>query len=56
MQLFSEKLNINLEWRVTKLSVIHDYFGTLQTKQNDFEENDYSKECNPDGKYLMVIV
>ena len=21
-----------------------------EKKQNDFEENDYSKECNPDGK------
>ena len=56
MQLLADRLNINLEGKITKLSVIHDYFGTLQKKQNDFEENDYSKECNPDGKLLVIIV
>ena len=40
----------------TKISVIHDYFGGIQTMENEFVDHDYSQEHNPDGMIFISII
>ena len=43
------EVNIIIEEKDTKISVIHDYFGSNYMKQNKLETN-HHQEQNPDGK------
>ena len=49
------EVNIIIEEKDTKISVIHDYFGSNYMKQNKLETN-HHQEQNPDGKQLFYII
>ena len=47
------ELNIIIEEKDTKISVIHDYFGSNYMKQNKLKMNNDYQEQNPDGKQFI---
>ena len=52
---FTINLNIIIEEKNTKLSVIHDYFGNNRMNQNEYVDHSYNQEHHPDGKKSIPI-